>query len=96
MLRSYCDVARRDAILAVSGATDGQPRWIHLPIAEAQLLSPHLELTRYCETLSHRGKRRIATTFHAIIDVPGEPDRAWLACAECTALMMDGADPTSA
>ena len=101
MLRSYFDVARRDATLAPSGPTDGQPtdgqpRWIHLPIAEAQLLSPHLELTRYCETLSHRGKRRIATTFHAIINVPAEPDRAWLACAECTALMMDGADPTSA
>jgi len=96
MLRTYCDLARRDAALAVSGATDGQPRWIHLPIAEALRLSPDLELTRYCETLSHRGKRRIATTFHAIINVPGEPDRAWLACAECTTLMMDVADPASA
>lgn len=96
MLRTYCDVARRYASLVARPAADSEPRWIHVPIAEAQLLSPHLELTGYCETLSHRGKRRIATTFHAIINVPGEPDRAWLACAECTALMMDAADPTSA
>ncbi len=75
---------------------DGQPRWIHLPIAEAQLLSSRVELPRYCETLRHRGKRRTATTFHAVINVPGEPDRAWVACAECTSLMMDGVDATHA
>jgi hypothetical protein len=69
---------------------DGQPRWIHLPLAEARVLSSRVKMPRYCETLRHQGKRRIATTFHAVINVPGEPDRAWVACAECTSLMMDG------
>jgi hypothetical protein len=101
MFSTYRDVARRNAPLPVCRAAgehpdDSQPVWIHLPIAEAQLLSPQLELTTYCETVSHQGKRRIATTFHAVINVPGEPDRAWLACAECTRLMMDGADPPCA
>ena len=71
---------------------DGQPRWIHLGIAEAQRLSSRVELPRYCESVRHKGKRRIATTLHAVINVPGEPDRAWVACAECTSLMMDGVD----
>ena len=73
---------------------DRPARWIHLPIAEALLLSSREEIPRYCETLRHQGKRRIATTFHAVINVPGEPDRAWVACAECTDLMMDGVDAT--
>ena len=71
---------------------DGQPRWIQLPIAEAQLLSSRMTLPRYCETLRHQGMRRIATTFHAVINVSGEPDRAWLACRECTRLMTDGVE----
>jgi hypothetical protein len=75
---------------------DGQPRWIHLPIAEAQLLSSRVELPTYCETLRHQGKRRTAATFHAVVNVPGEPDRVWVACAECTSLMLDDVDATVA
>lgn len=71
-------------------ADDDQPRWIHLPLAEVRLLSSRVKMPRYCESLRHQGKRRTATTFHAIINVAGEPDRAWVACAECTSLMMDG------
>jgi hypothetical protein len=85
---------RRVGQVAGKHSHAGQPRWIHLPIAEALLLSSGVELPRYCETLRHRGKRRTATTFHAVINVPGEPDRAWVACAECTSLMMDGVDAT--
>jgi hypothetical protein len=101
MFSTYRDVSRRNAALPVRRAAgehpdDSQPGWIHLPITEAQLLSPRLEVTRYCETVSHQGKRRIATTFHAVVNVPGEPDRAWSACAECTRLMMDGTDSTCA
>jgi hypothetical protein len=70
---------------------DGQPRWTHAPIAQAQLLSPGLEMPRYCESLRCQGKRRTATTFHALINVPGEPDCAWVACADCTGLMMEEA-----
>jgi hypothetical protein len=75
---------------------DGQPHWIHLPIAEAQLLSSRVEIPTYCETLRHQGKRRSATTFHAVVNVSGEPDRVWVACAECTRLMLDGVDATVA
>lgn len=57
---------------------DSQPCWIHLPIAEA-----------YCETLRHQGQRRTATTFHAVVNAQGKPDRLWVACSECTSLMMD-------
>ena len=70
---------------------DGQPRWTHLPIAQAQLLSPWLEMPSYCETRRCQSKQRTATTFHALVDVPGEPDRAWVACADCTGLMIEGA-----
>jgi hypothetical protein len=70
---------------------DGQPRWTYVPIAQAQLLSPGLEMPRYCESLRCHGRRRTATTFHALINVPGKPDRAWVACADCTGLMMEGA-----
>jgi len=71
---------------------DGKPRWIQLPIAEAELMSSRVKIPRYCETLRHKGMRRSATTLHAVINMSGEPDRAWVACAECTSLMMDGVD----
>ena len=71
----------------------GQPRWIHLGIGEARRLSSQVELPRYCESLRHQGKRRIATTLHAVINVPGEPDRAWVACGECTSLMIFWEEP---
>ena len=67
-----------------------QPIWIHLPIAEAERLSPNLEMPRYCETLRCRSKQRTATTFHAVISVPGRPDYVWVACADCTGLMIEG------
>jgi len=70
---------------------DGHPRWTHAPIAQARLLSPGQEMPGYCESLRCQGKRRTATTFHALINVPGEPDRAWVACADCTGLMIEGA-----
>jgi hypothetical protein len=66
-----------------------QPIWIHLPIAEAERLSPNLEMPRYCETLRCRSKQRTATTFHAVIGVPGQPDYVWVACADCTGLMIE-------
>jgi len=68
---------------------DGQPIWIHLPIAEAKRLSPNLEMPRFCETLRCRSKQRTATTFHALISVPGRPDYVWVACADCTGLMIE-------
>jgi hypothetical protein len=70
---------------------DAQPRWIHLPIAQAPLPSRRLGMPRYCEARRCQGKRRTATTFHALIDVPGTPDYAWVACADCTGLMIEGA-----
>jgi hypothetical protein len=66
-----------------------QPIWIHLPIAQAGRLSPNLEMPTYCETLRCRGKRRTATTLHAVIRVPGQPDYVWVACADCTGLMIE-------
>ena len=77
-------------------ADDAPPRWIQLPIAQAERLNSRVEMPRYCETVRHRGRRRPATTFHAVVDVPGQPDRARVACAECTSLMMDGVDLTCA
>ena len=73
----------------VAGPLDGEPIWIHLPIAQAERLSPNLEMPRYCETLRCRGKQRAATTFHAVISVPGQPDYVWVACADCTGLMIE-------
>jgi hypothetical protein len=87
---------RRGLRVARQQLDDGQPHWIHLPIAEAQLLSSRVEIPTYCETLRHQGKRRSATTFHAVVNVPGEPDRVWVACSECTRLMLDGVDATVA
>jgi len=69
---------------------DGRPFWIYLPIAQAPLPGRRLASPRYCETLRCRSKQRKATTFHAVINVPGKPDRAWVACADCTGLMMEG------
>jgi hypothetical protein len=48
----------------------------------------------YCEALRCQGKRRAATTFHAVIGVQGEPDYAWVACADCSGLMIEGAFAT--
>jgi hypothetical protein len=68
---------------------DRQPIWIHLPLAQAERLSMNLEMPRYCETLRCRGKRRTATTFHAVVSVRGRPDYVWVACADCTGLMIE-------
>ena len=68
-----------------------QPLWIRLPIAEAKHLTAWRVMPRYCEALRCHSKRRAATTFHAVIGVPGEPDYAWVACADCTGLMIEGA-----
>ncbi|HVS04879.1 MAG TPA: hypothetical protein VHK65_01765 [Candidatus Dormibacteraeota bacterium] len=46
-------------------------------------------MPRYCETLRCRSKQRTATTFHAVISVPGQPDYVWVACADCTGLMIE-------
>jgi len=68
---------------------DGQPIWLHLPIAQAVRLSPNLEMPRYCETLRCRSKRRTATTVHALISGHGEANLIWVACADCTGLMIE-------
>jgi hypothetical protein len=68
---------------------DGQLIWIHLPMAQAERLSPNLEMPRYCETLRCRGKRRTATTVHALISGHGEANLIWVACADCTGLMIE-------
>jgi hypothetical protein len=68
--------------------------WIRMPIAEANLLIRWRVLPRYCEALRCRSKRRAATTFHAVTGVPGESDYGWVACADCTGLMIEGAYAT--
>jgi hypothetical protein len=73
---------------------DGQPIWIHLPIGEAERLSPSLQMPTYCEALRCQSKRRTATTFHALISSVGDADSVWVACAECTRLMLEGAYAT--
>jgi hypothetical protein len=73
---------------------DGRPIWIRLPIAEAARLSPSSEMPTYCEARRCKSKQRRATTFHAVLSVPGEADYAWVACADCTGLMMEGAYAT--
>jgi hypothetical protein len=88
--KNYDTMVRRNHL------EDGQPRWIHFPIAEARLLSSLVELPAFCETLRHQGRRRTATTFHAVVNARGEPDRLWVACSECTSLMMDDLEPTVA
>ncbi len=67
-----------------------QPVWIRLPIAEVKLLTGWRVMPRYCEALRCQSKARTATTFHFVIGVPGEPDSAWVACADCTGLMIEG------
>lgn len=84
--RAHCYLMKEQRA-AGKHADDTPPRWIQLPIAQAERLTSRVEMPRYCETVRHCGKRRPATTFHAIVDVPGQPDRAWVACAECTSLM---------
>ena len=72
-----------------AGPLDGEPIWIHLPIAQAERLSPNLEMPRYCETLRCRSKQRTATTVHALITGHGEANLIWVACADCTGLMIE-------
>jgi hypothetical protein len=68
---------------------DRQPIWILLPIAQAEGLSANLEMPTYCETLRCRSKRRTATTVHALITGHGEANLIWVACADCTGLMIE-------
>lgn len=70
-------------------ADRGRPFWIYLPIVQAQLPDRRLEWPRYCESQRCQNKQRPATTFHAVINPPGEPDCAWVACSDCTGLMME-------
>jgi hypothetical protein len=70
---------------------DDQPIWIHLPIAEAERLSPSLDMPAYCEALRCQSRQRMATTVHALITGHGEANLIWVACAECTRLMVEGA-----
>lgn len=86
--RAQRPTALRNGLRAVA-PLDGQPIWIHLPIAEASRLSPNLEMPTYCETLRCRGKRRTATTVHALITGHGEANLIWAACADCTGLMIE-------
>jgi hypothetical protein len=69
----------------------GQPLWFQIPITEAKLLAPWRELPRYCEALRCRRKRRAATTVHAVITGHRETNFIWVACADCTGLMIEGA-----
>jgi hypothetical protein len=78
----------RNGLLGVA-PLERQPIWIHLPIAEAERLSPKLEMPRYCETLRCRSKHRLATTVHALITGHGEANLVWVACADCTGLMIE-------
>lgn len=73
---------------------DDQPIWIHLPLAEAERLSPSLDMPAYCEALRCQSRQRMATTFHALISGAAEADYVWVACAECTGLMLEGAYAT--
>jgi hypothetical protein len=64
--------------------------WVsRLPIAE-------LGIRGFCETSRCQGRAAVATTFHTVINLPGEPDQSWVACAECTGLMIQGTSATSA
>ena len=82
---------RRGWQMADEHPNDGRPFWFYLPIAEAPRPGRRLAWPRYCETLRCQQKQQTATIFHAVINVPGEPDCAWVACADCTGLMMEGA-----
>ena len=72
-------------------ARDGRPIWIHMPIAEAERLRPIPDLPDYCEAVRCQAKRRKATTFHVVIASAGEVDYVWVACADCTGLMIERA-----
>jgi hypothetical protein len=84
------------SVLAIPtvAAMDEAPVWIHLPIAEAERLSPNLEMPRYCEALRCQSERPTATTFHALITGHGRAHSIWVACADCTGLMLEGAYAT--
>ncbi len=104
MIRSAAAMATlggMDEVLARAGRPVGPRRspayearsiWIQLPIAEAGRLS--LALPRYCEALRCQRKRRTATTVHALITGHGEANFIWVACADCTGLMIEGAFAT--
>jgi len=68
----------------------GRRIWIQLPLAEAQRLSPSSAMPAYCEARRCQSKQRTATTFHAVIGPAGATDYAWVACADCTGLMIEG------
>jgi len=71
---------------------EGRSIWIQLPIAEAERLN--LAMPRYCEALRCQSKQRTATTVHALITGHGEANFIWVACADCTGLMIEGAFAT--
>jgi hypothetical protein len=73
---------------------DGRRIWICLPIAEAKRLSPSSEMPTYCESRRCQSKQRRATTVHAVITGHGKVNFIWVACADCTGLMMEGAYAT--
>jgi hypothetical protein len=52
-------------------------------------------MPRYCEALRCQTKPRRATTVHALIAGNGEATFIWVACADCTGLMFEGAYATS-
>jgi hypothetical protein len=81
---------RRPLRSVAEAPLDRRPIWILLPIAEAERLSPSLEMPRYCEALRCQSKERIATIVHALITGHGEANLIWVACADCTGLMMEG------
>jgi hypothetical protein len=75
--------------VAAKRTDDGEPRWIYLPIARVGRRG-------FCETSRCQGSAAVATTFHSLINIPGKPNQDWVACAECTRLMVQGAHPTTA
>jgi hypothetical protein len=85
---------RRRLRSVAEASLDRRPIWILLPIAEAERLRPSLEMPRYCEALRCRSKEQTATTVHALITGHGEANLIWVACADCTGLMMEGAYAT--
>jgi hypothetical protein len=75
-------------------APGSRPIWIQLPLAQAQRLSPGSEIPTYCEARRCQHKQRKATTWHAVIGEAGAADYSWVACADCTGLMIEGAYAT--
>jgi hypothetical protein len=57
-------------------------------------MNPSLAVPAYCEAARCPGKKRQATTLHAVISEPGTADYRWVACADCTGLMIEGAYAT--